>query len=148
MPSRQSRRANRAGHEHQRILRSGQTGSAASTNILYQFKVDNDGTTSKARSFRSPSTATPARRHVRGPFTPTVTGAMMGVINFRLRPERRVQHQCGFGGSIQAFAGPRDDSFFLDLERLSASCRPGVPRPVPCLNPAHFPVAPRFGTPG
>ncbi|HSR90832.1 MAG TPA: DUF4331 family protein [Gemmatimonadales bacterium] len=102
------------------FLSPGQTGSAAfDPNILYQFKVDNDGdyVEDKVIQVTFDGNTTSQTVHVRGPFTPTVTGAMMNVIDFGASDlSGGFNTNLGSASGIQAFAGPRDDSFFLDLE--------------------------------
>jgi hypothetical protein len=66
---------------------------------------------------------------VHGPFTPSVTGAMMNVVNNEgdlLKGD--FNDAFGSASKIQAFAGPRDDPFFLDLE--AAFCILPDRRPV------------------
>lgn len=93
--------------------------AAFDPNILYQFKVDNDGDAVEDRviqvSFEGKTTS--QNVVVRGPADPVVPGAMMNVVN-NDAPALRGDFNAAFGsaGGIQAFAGPRDDSFFLDLE--------------------------------
>lgn len=93
--------------------------AAFDPNILYQFKVDNDGDAVEDRviqvSFEGKTTG--QKVVVRGPDAPVVTGAMMNVVNSQA-PTLRGDFDTPFGSpsDIQVFAGPRDDSFFLDLE--------------------------------
>ena len=88
-------------------------------NILYQFKVDNNGDAIEDKviqvSFEGKGTG--QKVVVRGPDAPMVTGAMMNVVD-QNAPTLRGGFNTAFGSAsgIQAFAGPRDDSFFLDLE--------------------------------
>jgi hypothetical protein len=93
--------------------------AAFDPNMLYQFKVDNDGDAREDRviqvSFEGKTTS--QKVVVRGPDAPVVSGAMMNVVNTQA-PVLRGDFDTPFGSAtgIQAFAGPRDDSFFLDLE--------------------------------
>ncbi|MFL5493470.1 MAG: DUF4331 family protein [Gemmatimonadales bacterium] len=88
-------------------------------NLLYQFKIDNDGDAKEDRVIQVSFTGEGANQQVevRGPMAPPVQGAMeneaadatpavTGALNTAL----------GTSSGIQAFAGPRDDPFFLDLE--------------------------------
>lgn len=126
------------------FLSPAQTASAAfDPNILYQFKVDNDGDALEDRviqvSFEGQGTG--QRVVVRGPDAPVVSGAMMNVVN-PSAPTLRGDFNAAFGSAngIQAFAGPRDDSFFIDLE--AAFCILPDRRPVtgalsqPCALPS------------
>lgn len=126
------------------FLSPAQTAAAAfDPNILYQFKVDNDGDALEDRviqvSFEGKGTG--QRVVVRGPDAPAVTGAMMNVVN-QDAPTLRGDFNTVFGSAnnIQVFAGPRDDSFFIDLE--AAFCILPDRRPVtgalsqPCALPS------------
>lgn len=102
------------------FLSPAQTAAAAfDPNILYQFKVDNDGDALEDKviqvSFEGKGTGQTVV--VRGPDAPVVPGAMMNVVD-QNAPTLRGSFNTSFGSAtgIQAFAGPRDDSFFLDLE--------------------------------
>jgi hypothetical protein len=93
--------------------------AAFDPNILYQFKIDNDGDAKEDRviqvSFSGKTTT--QKVQIRGPFTPTMQGAMMNPLNSSASMlEGNFNTAFGSAGGIQAFAGPRDDSFFLDLE--------------------------------
>jgi hypothetical protein len=93
--------------------------AAFDPNILYQFKIDNDGDAKEDRviqvSFSGKTTS--QKVQVRGPFTPAMQGAMMNPLSTSA-PMLDGNFNTSFGSAsgIQAFAGPRDDSFFLDLE--------------------------------
>lgn len=124
--------------------------AAFDPNILYQFKVDNDGDAVEDRVIQISFEGKDANQAVvvRGPEAPAVTGAMMNVVD-REAPVLRGQLNTAFGSptGIQAFAGPRDDSFFLDLE--AAFCI------LPDRRPATGPLAgscalpqPGFRSPG
>jgi hypothetical protein len=114
------------------FLTPAQTAAAAfDPNILYQFKIDNDGDAVEDRviqvTFKGASTT--QRVTVHGPFTPAATGAMMNVVDNEA-PTITGDFNSSFGSAsrLQAFAGPRDDSFFLDLE--AAFCILPDRRPV------------------
>ena len=126
------------------FLSPAQTASAAfDPNILYQFKIDNDGDAVEDRviqvTFNGATTGQTVS--VRGPFSPTVTGAMMNVVNNGAQTvSGDFNTDFGSASGIQAFAGPRDDPFFLDLE--AAFCILPDRRPAsgtlaqPCALPA------------
>jgi hypothetical protein len=126
------------------FLSPAQTPAAAfDPNILYQFKVDNDGDAVEDRVVQVTfSGATTSQQvTVRGPFTPTVTGAMMNVVSTSAAALSGGFNQpFGSASGIQAFAGPRDDSFFLDLEAffcILPDRRPvSGPLAAPCALPS------------
>lgn len=94
-------------------------GASFDPNLLYQFKVDNDGDAIEDRviqvTFRGDGAD--QRVEVRGPVAPPVPGAMFNeVADGPPDLEGGLGMPFGSAGGIQAFAGPRDDSFFLDLE--------------------------------
>lgn len=119
-------------------------------NILYQFKVDNDGDAVEDRVIQVSFTGTGANQQVvvHGPAAPVVVGPMMNVVD-KDAPVLRGDLNIPFGSAsgIQAFAGPRDDPFFIDLE--AAFCI------LPDRRPASGPLAgscalpqPGFRSPG
>jgi hypothetical protein len=128
-------------------------GASFDQNLLYQFKIDNDGDAIEDRVVQVSFSGSGAAQtvQVRGPLDPPVLGAMMnelataapgvtGAINSTL----------GSSGGMQVFAGARDDSFFIDLE--AAFCilpdrKPvGGPLATPCALPAN-PSAPFYFRP-
>lgn len=126
------------------FLSPAQTATAAfDPNILYQFKIDNDGDAIEDRVVQVTfeGTGTDQRVVVHGPTTPAVTGAMMNVVdNDAETLTGDVNQSFGSASQIQAFAGPRDDSFFLDLE--AAFCI------LPDRRPAGGPLAGNCNLPG
>jgi hypothetical protein len=134
------------------FLSPGQTPNAAfDPNILYQFKVDNDGDAIEDKviqvTFKGTTPAT-QEVSVRGPAAPAVTGSMMNTVNTGAATLTGSFNQAfGSSGDIQAFAGPRDDPFFIDLE--AAFCILPDRRPVtgPLSQPCALPSA-GFRTPG
>ena len=116
-------------------------------NFLYPFKIDNDGDAVEDRiiqvSFEG--TGTSQKAVVHGPFSATdagvTVGAMMNTVNTKAT-EMKGGFNTNFGSAsgIQAFAGPRDDPFFIDLE--AAFCILPDRRPVtgtlaaPCMLPS------------
>jgi hypothetical protein len=133
------------------FLSPAQTGTAAfDPNILYQFKVDNNGDAVEDRVIQVTfSGATTGQKvTVRGPFSPTVTGAMMNVVNGSAdKLTGDFNQNFGSPSSIQAFAGPRDDPFYIDLE--AAFCVLPDRRPVTgnLAQPCQLPSV-GFRTPG
>jgi len=93
--------------------------AAFDPDLLYQFKIDNDGDAREDQVIQVTFTGSGAnqRVEVRGPVAPPVQGptdnevadvspAVSGLINTNL----------GSSDNLQVFAGPRDDPFFIDLE--------------------------------
>jgi hypothetical protein len=133
------------------LLTPGQTPTAAfDPNILYQFKVDNDGDAKEDRVIQVTFNGKDINQQVqvRGPFTPTVQGAMMNPLSTSA-PLLQGNFDTPFGSAsaIQAYAGPRDDPFFLDLE--AAFCILPDRRPVtgPLASGCQLPAV-GFRTPG
>jgi Domain of unknown function (DUF4331) len=93
--------------------------AAFDPNILYQFKVDNDGDAKEDRVIQVTFSGktTDQRVTVHGPFTPATQGAMMNAVaQSAATVSGKLNTAFGSAGGLQAFAGPRDDPFFLDLE--------------------------------
>lgn len=117
-------------------------GASFDKNLLYQFKIDNNGDAIEDKVIQVTFSGTGAAQtvEVRGPIAPPVTGAMnnevatstptmTGVINSNL----------GSSAGMQVFAGPRDDSFFIDLEQFF--------RVIPDRKPAAGPLSQLPSTP-
>lgn len=115
-------------------------GATFDPNLLYQFKVDNDGDAVEDRVIQVSFHGTGAdqRVEVRGPVAPPVSGAMMNVVaDGPPEVEGRLDAVLGRADGVQVFAGPRDDSFFLDLE--AAFCI--LPDRKPVTGPLSGPCA-------
>ena len=98
-----------------------QSGSASfDPNLLYQFKIDNtgDGVEDKVIQVTFSGTGTSQQMTVRGPVAPTTTGTMNTVVSTGPSLTGAVNTNLGNAASLQAFAGIRDDPFFLDLEQF------------------------------
>lgn len=121
--------------------------AAFDPNILYQFKVDtdNDAVEDRVIQVTFEGTGTGQKAVVRGPFSATdagvTVGAMMNTVNTKANTIRGdFNTNFGSASNIQAFAGPRDDPFFIDLE--AAFCILPDRRPVtgalaaPCALPS------------
>ena len=90
-------------------------------NLLYQIKVDNTGDAIEDKVFQITFTGTGSSQQVqvRGPFTPTVTGAMGNVASTDAPVVTgSINTILGTADGIQVYAGVRDDPFFLDLEQF------------------------------
>ncbi|MDQ3136557.1 MAG: DUF4331 domain-containing protein [Gemmatimonadota bacterium] len=119
------------------------------TDLLYQFKIDTDGDAreDKVIQVTFDGEGTDQQMEVRGPIAPPVQGAMENVVaDVTPAVTGALNAVLGSSTGVQAFAGPRDDPFFLDLEAffcilpdrrpvggdLSSSCalapsQPGTP---------------------
>jgi hypothetical protein len=128
-------------------------GASFDPNLLYQFKIDNDGDAIEDKvvqvSFAGSGAA--QKVEVRGPVDPPVIGAMMNEVSSSSPTVTgTINTALGTSGSTQVFAGPRDDSFFIDLE--AAFCilpdrKPsGGALSAPCALPAN-PSAPFYFRP-
>ncbi len=134
------------------FLTPAQTPSAAfDPNILYQFKIDNDGDAIEDRVIQVTFTGQgPGQKVVvHGPFAPTVTGSMMNVID-QNGSTLTGDFNASFGSAskIQAFAGPRDDSFFLDLEAAFCILPDRRPASGALSAPCTLPGGAAFRAPG
>lgn len=134
------------------FLTPGATATAASfdPDLLYQFKVDNNGDAREDRVIQVTFTGEGDGQQVSviGPTAPPVQGAMMNELADETPSVTgAIGTALGSSSGIQVFAGPRDDPFFIDLE--AAFCilpdrKPvGGPLASPCaLSPN--PSAPFF----
>jgi hypothetical protein len=98
-----------------------QSGSASfDPNLLYQFKIDNtgDGVEDKVIQVTFSGTGTSQQMTVRGPVAPATTGTMNTLVSSGSSLTGGVNTNLGNAASLQAFAGIRDDPFFLDLEQF------------------------------
>ena len=103
------------------FLTPGATAADASfdPDLLYQFKIDNDGDAREDRVIQVTFSGTgPGQQvEVRGPVAPPVQGAMMNeVADVTPAVSGAIDTPLGSSTDLQVFAGPRDDPFFLDLE--------------------------------
>ncbi len=115
------------------FLTPGATAADASfdPDLLYQFKIDNDGDAREDRVIQVTFSGTGSEQQVelRGPTAPPVQGAMMNeVADVTPAVSGAIDTPLGRGSEIQVFAGPRDDPFFIDLE--AAFCILPDRRPV------------------
>jgi uncharacterized protein DUF4331 len=90
-------------------------------NQLYQFKIDNNGDAreDKVIQVTFDDTGTSQTMAVRGPLAPPVQGAMANIVGTS-NPvlTGTINTSLGATAGLQAFAGARDDSFFIDLEQF------------------------------
>jgi Domain of unknown function (DUF4331) len=100
-------------------------------NLLYQFKIDNNGDAKEDQVIQVTFTGegSSQRVEVRGPVAPPVQGAMENeVADVTPVVTGALNTALGDPNGIQVFAGPRDDPFFIDLE--AAFCILPDRRPV------------------
>jgi len=90
-------------------------------NLLYQFKIDNNGDAVEDRVIQITFSGTGAdqRVDVRGPIAPPVPGAMNNEVSSTSAiVSGTINTALGTSSGLQVFAGPRDDPFFIDLEQF------------------------------
>lgn len=89
-------------------------------NLLYQLKIDNTGDAVEDRVIQVTFRGTGADQEVvvRGPAAPAETGMRSTLINVTPAVSGRINAVLGSAGGVQAFAGMRDDPFFIDLEQF------------------------------
>jgi hypothetical protein len=114
------------------FLTPGQTATASfDQDLLYQFKIDNDGDAIEDKVIQVVFTGSGATQKVKvyGPVDPPVVGAMMNTVaDATPTVSGPINTVLGNGNNVQVFAGPRDDPFFIDLE--AAFCILPDRRPV------------------
>ena len=88
--------------------------------LLYQFKIDNTGDAIEDLVIQVTFDGSGAnqRLNVVGPVAPVMTGTRNKLVRISPSVSGRVNTTLGAPGGIQAFVGPRDDPFFLDLEQF------------------------------
>ena len=87
--------------------------------LLYQFKIDNDGDAREDQVIQVTFAGTGADQQVevRGPVAPPVQGATANeVADASPAVSGLINTNLGSSDDLQVFAGPRDDPFFIDLE--------------------------------
>lgn len=94
--------------------------------VLYQFKIDDDGDAVEDLVIQAIVTGPPNDQnlHVVGPVPPTTTGTTGRLITDAPRTSVKVstgvEPNVGTGNGLTVFAGVRDDPFFLDLGQFLA----------------------------
>ena len=90
-------------------------------NLLYQFKIDNNGDAKEDLVMQVVFSGTGANQTVSlyGPMAPPVVGAMRNTLT-TAKPvlTGKVNSVLGSNTGIQLFAGARSDPFFIDLEQF------------------------------
>ena len=89
-------------------------------NLLYQLKIDNtgDGVEDKVIQVTFTGTGPNQQVTVRGPVAPAQAGTMNTLVTSSTTTTGATNASLGSASSIKAFAGIRDDPFFLDLEQF------------------------------
>jgi hypothetical protein len=89
-------------------------------NLLYQLKIDNtgDGVEDKVIQITFSGTGNAQRMLVRGPAAPEQLGTMNTLLTTGPTIAGTINAAIGTAAGVQAFAGIRDDPFFLDLEQF------------------------------
>lgn len=110
---------------------AGTPGASFDQDLLYQFKIDNDGDAIEDKVIQIVFSGTGASQKVKvyGPVDPPVLGSMMNtLVDATPVVSGPINTVLGNANGIQVFAGPRDDPFFIDLE--AAFCILPDRRPV------------------
>ena len=96
------------------------SGASFDPNLLYQLKIDNtgDGVEDKVIQVTFSGTGAGQQVSVRGPAAPAQTGTMNMLVSGNAAVTGVVNTNLGSATGVQAFAGIRDDPFFLDLEQF------------------------------
>lgn len=117
-------------------------GASFDQDLLYQFKIDNDGDAIEDQVIQVVFSGTGANQKVKvyGPLAPPVVGAMMNTLaDVTPVASGPINTVLGKPSGIQVFAGSRDDPFFLDLEQflciLPDRAPVTGPLSVPCPQP-------------
>jgi hypothetical protein len=125
------------------FLTPAQTPTAAfDHNQLYQFKIDNSGDALEDKVIQVTFKGSGATQtvEVRGPVAPPLVGAMGDQVSSNTPVVGgAINANLGSASGLQVFAGPRDDSFFIDLEQFF--------RIIPDRKPATGPLGALPNTP-
>ncbi len=120
-------------------------------NLLYQFKIDNngDGVEDNVIQVTFNGTGGDQTVEVRGPVAPPVPGAMGNKVA-KVAPavSGKFNTILGGAGDMQVFAGPRDDPFFIDLEQFFRILPDRKPVTGPLAALPDNPTATAFRNPG
>jgi hypothetical protein len=99
---------------------AGSANASFDPDILYQIKVDNTGDAVEDLVIQFTFEGTGTSQHVamRGPATPTQTGARTTLVDVAPTLRGAINTVLGDAGGVQLFAGLREDPFFIDLEQF------------------------------
>ena len=94
--------------------------AAFDPNLLYQLKIDNtgDGVEDKVIQVTFSGAGVNQQVTVRGPVAPAQVGSMNTLVTTGTTVTGATNTNLGSAAGMQAFAGIRDDPFFLDLEQF------------------------------
>ena len=111
------------------------SGAAFDPNLLYQLKIDNTGDGVEDKVIQTTFSGSGANQQVtvRGPVAPGQTGTINTLVSSGTSVTGATNSNLGSTSGMQAFAGLRDDPFFLDLEQFF--------RIVPDRKPVSGPLA-------
>jgi hypothetical protein len=89
-------------------------------NLLYQFKIDNTGDGVEDLVLQATFTGAAGSQTLtlRGPVAPAMKGMKTQLVSGDATLAGAVGQTIGGGSGMQAFAGLRDDPFFIDLEQF------------------------------
>lgn len=128
-----------------------QSGSASfDQNLLYQLKIDNsgDGVEDRVIQVTFDGTGASQRVSVRGPVAPNQTGTMNTLVTSGPVVSGAINTNFGSPTGTQAFAGIRDDPFFIDLEQFFRIIPDRKPATGPLSQLPEAPSASSFRGPG
>jgi hypothetical protein len=120
-------------------------------NLLYQFKIDSntDGVEDAVIQITFNGTGADQTVEVRGPMAPPVPGAMGNTVaTVAPAVTGKINTILGSAGSMQVFAGWRDDPFFIDLEQFFRIIPDRKPVTGPLAQLPDTPTASAFRNPG
>lgn len=118
--------------------------------LLYQFKIDNTGDAIEDLVIQVTFDGTGPNQtvNVRGPVIPAMTGTRSKILQVTPVVRGRVDAVLGSPSSLQVFAGPRDDPFYLDLEQFFRIIPDRKPVSGPLSQLPDTPTASAFRAPG
>lgn len=89
-------------------------------NLLYQLKIDNtgDGVEDRVLQFTFTGSGANQQLQIRGPVAPASLGMITTIVDASPSLTGAINSTLGSATGLQAFAGLRDDPFFLDLEQF------------------------------
>ena len=96
------------------------TNASFDPSLLYQLKIDNSNDAIEDRVIQVTFEGTGSNQSVtvRGPAAPLMTGTTAKIDNSAASISGPISTNFGSATGVQAFAGLRDDPFFLDLEQF------------------------------
>ena len=118
--------------------------------LLYQIKVDNTGDAIEdlVLQITFEGDGSGQTVEVRGPVAPDQAGMLSTIADVSPTVRGRINENLGSSGGMQVFAGIRDDSFFIDLERFFRIVPDRQPSTGPLAELPDTPTATCFRDPG